>query len=303
MQTGTASTQHVNVKKMLVVLICIGAYEGDRTNPSKLSDLSFTSTNKQNMIELFRGKYNYDIMTNKNDTFTLLDYENMEDAARTEFRNGDYDGIIFIYSGHGERGVIKFSDYKDEDDMKGYQYREKYRSSVESAFNGNCVANKIDKYKIFLMDACRGSCESKLIKPEVIGETKGNPAHIGSKQAEANRIILSSNPVNFEAYDIPNKGGVLLSGLYDIMMNDDNNDKSFGEVIDLMKDNVDHEVIDVKADEGESVKRTSIIDMDTTMKISDMLGLYFRKNENENSKKKWIERNKENKYDFNILYL
>ena len=94
---------------------------------------------------------------------------------------GHYQCIIFIYSGHGDKDSIKFSDvHENKDEEKVCEYKQKYRSTVYVSFGGNIVANKIDAHKLFLMDTCNGTMDSKLIESVVTGREVNNVKQIES---------------------------------------------------------------------------------------------------------------------------
>ena len=88
----------IALNRMVVVMICIGAYNNCDPLPGTQCDL-------KRLTALFRSKYNYKVFTNDpNQTkVTQSDVERVLTLAKLEFMDEekDYQGIIVIFSGHG----------------------------------------------------------------------------------------------------------------------------------------------------------------------------------------------------------
>ena len=146
--------------KILVVLVCVGIYDGDKTG---LLPLKGTSTDHKRMKRLFGSEYKYTIITNKSPKVTEKDFKTILRQAETEFTENEYDGIITIFSGHGNRDYLLLSDYTECIDYKTqnkvYTPNKYSRMAFESYFNGNKFKgddHRATAFKIYFVDACRG---------------------------------------------------------------------------------------------------------------------------------------------------
>eukprot|EP01084_Bolivina_argentea_P207217 353598_1 len=296
---GKQQDDRIYLKKVLVVLLCIGEYDTRKRvrEEENINNLKNTPINKSKMIELFSDKMKYNIITNKYARVTSQEYEDLVAQAQTEFRHGDFQGVIFGCTAHGGKNSLLFSDCCEY----GFDYKDRDISMVLSSFSADIIERQSDAYKIFLMDICRGKRNSKLFKPIDAAQIKGK--YTGKQHADSNRIVLYPNTENYQSYDIPNEGGVLLSNIHDVMMDSKNDGKSFGEIYDLIKDKTDNIPMQVLNSDKKIVECASIIQISSTLKLTEIMKLYLVEN-TENNKKKWIEKNKEIiEKKRNILYL
>eukprot|EP01084_Bolivina_argentea_P060664 110824_1 len=132
------------VSKALVLIICISEYD------EPWDRLPGSNIDKNNMIDLWKEKYGYDILFNENgrvdqsDCFVkLAECRNILSMKQDQNK---YDALFVIFSGHGTANSIRCSDGK----LIG-------RSRIVRWFNGENVPFMSNKPKIMMFDACRGN--------------------------------------------------------------------------------------------------------------------------------------------------
>ena len=178
----------------MVVIICIGKYQ-------KLDELNGTQRDKERIKSVFKNKYNYNVIGNKNAFVTYTDVENILSTAKQKFRqkSNGYKGIIIVYSGHGDEQYLQLSDYR------GIKYDDgKYkRTDFESYFNATNVKEKSDAFKIYFVDSCRGNTTS-IMYPQININKKGNKNNnFRYIHPESNKCIMYSNSITYESYEVP----------------------------------------------------------------------------------------------------
>ena len=185
---------HINLHKILILLICIGRYDLD-----SLHDLSGPTTDQSRLSSLFTDYYDYKVISNPNPRVTESDFESLLLSAKNEFKRKDinYQGIFIFYCGHGDTNNLILSDYDGQTD--GIYDRAKFISF----FNGLNIRRKAADYKLYFIDSCRGSQRAQVIpwKPS----TDSGVSHYGDDfiHPETNRGILYGNPDNYQSYSIP----------------------------------------------------------------------------------------------------
>mmetsp|Transcript_52282 Transcript_52282/g.83265 ORF Transcript_52282/g.83265 Transcript_52282/m.83265 type:complete len:407 (-) Transcript_52282:94-1314(-) len=237
------------IKRVLVTVLCISKYDGNNTQPSKLADLPNVSTDKKHMKTLWANKYRYDMVINRADRYTLADGKKLMQEAAALFADEDYECVIMIYSGHGDKENIYFSDYKT--DHKGeYEYSKMSRIELTNYFDGNHVNSKADAYKLYFIDACRGN---ETAVPVVTMEEREQSQNEDRKQveiaskcrpkgkvemkpvhADCKRMMLWPNTERYMSFDTKD-GGILLNSLYETLIDAENDNKSLGQLYDRIK--------------------------------------------------------------------
>ena len=129
---------------MLVVVICVGEYDGRPNN------LPGTQKDLENLVSLFRDKYEYEVFHTNIARVTYNDMDLLLNEARVEFMKNEYDGIIVCFSGHGDKDSLLCSDF----DGRGQGVFP--RQDFNQWFDGNNCKSRIDKCKFYFLDACRG---------------------------------------------------------------------------------------------------------------------------------------------------
>eukprot|EP01084_Bolivina_argentea_P043337 79851_1 len=284
------------ISNALVLLVCIATY--DQCNNSLLESLKGVNVDQNNIKSLFQKRYKYDLVTNKNDKVTLNDLENLMDETRKLFRNDDYQCLFVIYSGHGTKNTLITSDLKEMSRIK-----------FESYFNGYAVKNKIQIPKIYFVDACRGHYNSEPVdieydEKEIIAcQTKGT-TNIAPNN---NRLIFYSNTEPFISYQYEKTGGVLINGLYQVLNDKKNRDKTLIEIQDLIEQFCNNTVCSLKDKNGKITKDKGIVQIETSrvgMDLKMRSNIKFMVNKKKNYKKIKSLNAKNRKYDkFNIVYV
>lgn len=277
-------------------------------NQFKNNNLHGTKIDKRKMIEIFKNKYQYDIICNKLNYCTLKDFENILNKSQFEFKNTNkYDAIIFIYSGHGDKHSLILSDYhnikiksqksNDHSIQYGlfYEYNTVSLTKIESYFNGFKVKEKINQSKLYFIDACRGHVDcnpisyDNLINDGNDDNEKKYSYNIGKygsfdtfdkldKSPNNNRFIFYSNTEPFISYDTTENGGILIDALYRTLLNDSVNfDKNFIQIQQKIRKKTDHQSV-ARKDMNGCIKYGIVqIENKTTMEPRFMQQLYFKK--------------------------
>ena len=288
----------IQIKNALVVIVCIGKYQ--RPN----QDLNGTEKDKSKLISLFDRKLKYDIICNKNNDVAAPDMEILLERSRTRFKEGNYDGLMVFFSGHGNQDSLILSDCTKEP-----------RCAFESYFNGGKVKSKAKAHKFYFVDACRGSKNSNVIdckpknknkeaiaKGDNVFEDENNLIH-----PEENRCIMYPNTNNYVSYQIPlreksqnndekkmeimnqnnlekrNKspfGGVLLNAFYETVNKHCDNAfaMNFAEMQDSIRDNAEKRKVWIKKhDEWEQCR--SKIDESSNLRNRDKARIIFKPND------------------------
>eukprot|EP01084_Bolivina_argentea_P245059 410394_1 len=281
-----------DITNALVIMICIEEYEGDANAAGKCSNLSGTQIDRRNMTELWVNKYNYDAICNKSKKCTLNDAQTILANGQSQFLNGGYDGIIVIFSGHGSKDSLILSDYYESTKINNqiyYKYNKIQRSYIEAYFGGENVKNKVDKIKIYLVDACRGHKGALPIDKDNIKMTpKGNNAVQNNEEQKIhhpneNRMIFYPNTEPYVSYDGSN-GGALMYSFYSTMMDDENKNKNFLQLQDIIRKKADQKLFSCKDDQGVLKEYCVKIETKTTMDYEAMQKMYFREKNTQKDK-------------------
>ena len=137
------------IKNVLALNICINKY-GKKGSP--FEDLEGPTRDMKQLIDLWQNKFGYRIICNDYDKNLMGYYVSKEDflqkldECRMELRSkkNNYDGLIFVFSGHGYKKSIVTSDslYVSIDKIKKH-------------FGSKEIAKLKDKPKIYILDCCR----------------------------------------------------------------------------------------------------------------------------------------------------
>ena len=133
--------------------------------------------------------------------------------------------------------------------------------------------------------------------------SKGNNSKISSYLApNNNRFIFYSSTEPFISYDTKNEGNALINGLYKTLINNNNNNKNFLQIQDLIEKECNNKIVDIKDKNGKIHK--GIIQIETSktgMDIDMRSNLKFSINKNKNIEKIKIQNTINDKR--NILYI
>ena len=296
------------ISSALVVLISIEKYFGDypddkikqllnesegktdhediitNKNKNKLEDLYGAKADKENMLELFGNTFNFDIIYNKRDHCTRKDFDNIMNLANFCFRNYDqYKAVLFLFSGHGKKHDLIFSDYKNAYIYNGelhYNYQRIERDEIISHFGRRNFRDQVKKHKMYFLDCCRGIDHSKPIQVnnnnQQYAQVMGSDDESGSCHPDDNRCIFSSNTTGHQSYSYPETGGVLIEALYKILRDESNHNKNFLQLQTMIKRKVDNKKIMTKK-KNKEVKAK--MDFETTMYLDELPNIKFAVNE------------------------
>eukprot|EP01084_Bolivina_argentea_P057321 104739_1 len=247
----------------LVVLICIEQY-----NHHRIKNIPGASIDKQNMIDLFYYKYNYDMIYNENKSCTQSEFDNIIRIAQNEFGKDEnnYDCIICIFSGHGTEHKLICSDQFANEIL---------RSKFEKAFNGNKVPNKVSAHKLFFIDACRDLGNKRNI---LVHATMDKQKSIKTYHPDVNTIIFHPNTKGHQSYS-ETTGGILIYALSKIMF-DENRDysKSLSEIEKIMRSKMERDII-VKHENGSLSSHPVLINVSCTIPFGQTDNIYFARND------------------------
>ena len=126
----------------------------DRRCVNKTADIPRAELDRQEMVSLFEG-YGYTVVTNPTKSVTLGQFQQLLDRAQKLSKLVQYDGIIFVYSGHSSAYGIRLSSYKVRaTSHHGLIYRnDTYQKEVLFGMI-NAVFLNVD-VQLFVMDCCR----------------------------------------------------------------------------------------------------------------------------------------------------
>eukprot|EP01084_Bolivina_argentea_P006496 12329_1 len=273
--------EKIILSNVLIVNICIEVYEGDENNKYKAADFKYAHYDKQNMIDIFVKNYKYDMLCNKNKNCTRSELDEIIRCAQHQFSDdrNQYQCIIVIYSGHGTQDTLICSDIKSTrsiGDNKVYQYEQKKRIDFVKSFNGD---NGVKQQS---SNACLD--DSKTLHPD------------------ANTAIFSPNTDGFQSYSEPNKGGIIISALYETLNENKNNDKSFEDIEESLRSKIDNrniEVLNVDKNGKEYITvHPVLLDLQYPgLSPRQRRNIYFAKNNIAKSKRQFQKYCKRNKND------
>ena len=200
------SKQPIELKKVLVVMICVAEYKQTKCN------LPGAKLDKLRLLHIFKEIYKYDIIMNKKPYVTNDDVEGILFEARKMFKDEQrkYKSIIVCYSGHGNQDNLLLSNYNIGTGEGFYS-----RSDFEQYFNGYKIPHKSECFKIYFVDSCRGYEDSELIgvncgknntklaSKAIDDDYKCNVNNGHGKHPEINKCIMYSNMQNYKSYEAP----------------------------------------------------------------------------------------------------
>ena len=227
------------IKNPLVVMLGISEYDG-------LPILSGVPKDYKHMVVIFSKLFGYDMLYklstneynhnkkdgNKNDSFKLnWTCDDIDDLIKNakealEDENRQHDSLIFIISCHGQA----------EGDILDSECEEYSLYSIFAQFDGVRFPKFAHCPKLFFIDACRGTLQSKAIpvkfhvndkSQEIVLATKGGGDQNENKSGllrqkilnihdEANFFFVYANPDGYAAFDGGDKGGYLIRAIYKV---------------------------------------------------------------------------------------
>ena len=198
-----------HLKNMLVVIICVAEYDIYNKKPHDL-DLPGATKDLINLVSLFENGYNYKVLPTKGARVTLNDILLLLDEARMEFKKNEYDGVIVYFSGHGTEKSLLSSEY---DGRHGAILRKDFCQWVD----GDHCSSRVDKYKFYFLDACRGSQVSLPVGTRTRGFIAGRDrepvASSPLRVASENTCYMYGN-ANWKAtIDDGDRGGLLTAAV------------------------------------------------------------------------------------------
>eukprot|EP01084_Bolivina_argentea_P154476 269282_1 len=190
---------HINLNRVLAVLIFVGEYYNLRNLPG-------TQTDKKRIFDLLHDKYKYDVIANKRSKVTKDDMDDILHEAKKKFRKkeNEYQAIMIFFSGHGNSEWLLLSDFVNNNNYQGKYARKEF----ELFFSGSKVMEKIKECKFYFIDSCRGDTLSKVYEQEALKINQNIAALVGTKsgsyvQGTENISLLYSNSDSLESYEVP----------------------------------------------------------------------------------------------------
>ena len=216
------------MKNPLVLLLCISKY-GVNVNygNEKITylDLQGPKCDMKTQTDLWQNKFGFDLISNssnicnnnsENDNDKKIDDYNCQltkhemdiEIARVRLKlleSKDYDGLIFIFSGHGYEDGIVTSDGKLVS-----------MTQIKQEFSANKISTFKDKPKIYIIDACRSKKPKLPMTQDLIYvSTKGSQdADFKFYHPYINTLEIFGNTPDYSVLDLgATEGGVLLSAM------------------------------------------------------------------------------------------
>ena len=203
------------ISQAMVLIICISEYDSP-----KWENLPGCKVDKENMINLWKNQYKYDIMYNKKGRVDIEDLSELISECKAKLnkkKNKDvYDALFIIFSCHGNEQNVILSD--------GYKYQ---RDDILSRFNGKEIINMSNKPKIIIMDAGRGTrLEAPILNDNNNEEEEKEQQVMKGSCDRAHHpyegfILLYATTKGNQVPDDEMKGGNLIYTMYDIFGNDE----------------------------------------------------------------------------------
>eukprot|EP01083_Nonionella_stella_P099688 280289_1 len=310
---ATQQSQVTKLSRVLVVIICVEEYlpqnksKEDYKNGA-LQNLRGSTSDKENLVQLFTKKFKYDGLCNRKKSVTDTDVVNILNEAQKMFKKSKlgYQCIMVFYSGHGDRDNVILSNLSQKG--KKYKYAKYSRAKMESYFNGKECRKQVKAYKLFLFDSCRGSDESAAIGvPKVDDDifnaedyefaiSKGSLISKDEDRIhpEANRCIMYSNCDGYMSYEVKSDDteaginkyngnnanvnadesitgdyhAVLMKAFYEALK--EHSEENFSDIQDIVGDKVKNQKI-------KTINGDVICEMETadTLKNKQKAGIFF----------------------------
>eukprot|EP01084_Bolivina_argentea_P187148 322434_1 len=191
----------IKLKTVLVVIICVGKYDVG-SDQNTLNQLPGTQIDKERLTQLFKEKYDYDIIRNPGPYVTHRDMDSILSTARTKFTTPNkYDAVMVFFSGHGDEYNLFLSAW-NKNKNEYYKYD---RNEFEANFNGKNAPSKVQAFKFYFIDACRGMNHPRMIDIIAVNDKAGNGKHEQKDYVhpEKNRCIMHANPKTYKSYEVP----------------------------------------------------------------------------------------------------
>ena len=288
-------TEKIMLSNILVINLCIEQYDGD-----KYHNFQYSHYDKSHMIDTFVNKYNYDMICNKKKSCTRKEMDDIIATAQSQFGNdkNNYQGIIVVFSGHGNKNSLICSD--------DYIYD---RLEFTKAFNGSKIVNKTGAIKLFFIDACKGEQDANSVQSyqnmHIGAEIKG----FGKKSyhPDAQTTIYSPNTDGLSTYSEPNTGGILVNALHETMTNHNQNMvQSLIEIENSLNEKINDRNINVLNGDGSITQHpVLLVKEDRGFNFHDKNNIYFGRNLVPNSQRyfqRYCKRNVDDLSDQNIEY-
>ena len=242
-----------NMVNPLVLAICISAYDSD-----KLENLKGAKKDMDTLKKLWKDTFGFEMITNKINKktseyhLTKAQFETKLDVARVKLKtrndekdNSDseqnsininkkdgYDGLIFVFAGHGYTDGIFTSD--------GQRIPLK---TIKKHFSSKNVPSLKDSPKIFIIDACRFSGQllpfedNTLYKDPHFNEKRGNKQLPKFKfyHPYVNMLEVYGNTRGYSVAGNDKKGGSLITVLSEYLSHAYNSDMTFQQILNGMK--------------------------------------------------------------------
>ena len=250
-----------NIVNPLVLVICISVYDDE-----KFETLPGAKKDMETLIKLFKDTFGFDMISNKiskkrngyhvteSGLLTKLqktavkltekkdnngDSDSDTDSDSENNDNKKYDGLIFVFAGHGYEDGIFTSD--------GKQISLK---EIKTYFSSKKVSLLKDSPKVFIIDACRNESgnspwvDGLLYKNPHFNEVRGGNEQL--KQFKfyhpfVNMLEVFGNTRGYSVYASDERGGSLISLLSKHLTyfynsdNSNNNNMTFLQILNAMK--------------------------------------------------------------------
>eukprot|EP01084_Bolivina_argentea_P004564 8689_1 len=276
------SQSHNEIKNPLIINVAIGEYaeHGKWSGYYQWPDLLCAVNDKFEMKQLWR-KYEYKIFrTNVSDRLTKAEFcHYLNDAVIELVKDTNcYDSLIIVYSGHGGRDKLYFTDakvsesqnmiYKDDNQSVGVMDV----TDIMDYFADEKLKKMI---KIQILDMCQGD---KINENVNYGKGKPHPPKQNKNNNNyENWFIFTSNSVGHKSFfDAESKISYFLSAFITVMDCNIKNNKNIEEL------DIDIRIILEEKTKGGKAPTTQISNMSQHGKQIPLSKLYFVANNNTN---------------------
>eukprot|EP01084_Bolivina_argentea_P122817 217640_1 len=198
------------LRKCLVLSICIQDYLGKATTRIGC-DIDI-----QHITSLFgETGYDYDIIQNTTKAVDLCKFEQLKIQAKSKLLTNaaNYDGFIFIFSGHGVSSTeIALS---PENNFANCHYL-RIKEDICDAFRngpGGLAHAFIGKPRIYIIQACRGKREARVVESKAEKDTFDNNQD-NRYHVDEDMLLLKSNTAGYVSYRSHDTGSHLITAVY-----------------------------------------------------------------------------------------
>jgi len=210
----------------LIVSICIEDYRCRKCingqSHDKCPNRKGCDTDIRNIKQTFRG---YDMIPNKTKYVEKSDYDKIIAKTRKILSNKHhkYDGLIFIFSGHGGAAADNYSSVLClSPNKQGYTVAIPVKDVLDEFRNDVLGEAFVGKPRIYFIQACRGDADPKIIEADddqKSNQHDGTGTNLKKKKKktkyhpDVDTILVQSNTQGYFSYRHAKTGSILITAV------------------------------------------------------------------------------------------